>query len=177
MKSDDTTKQSKSPEAGSVDVNRRTVLLGTTVLTTAAVAGVMPTTPVNAADTLPPADAKFQGQIGTYYTDSKAEIPALPSAPDGAPNILLVLLDDVGFGHTSTFGGPVEYSRSAKTGRRGASLQSIPYHGAVFADPRCAPVRAAITIQCTPASSWNWQRAFRVTTADGRRRPPASPIL
>jgi len=41
------------------------------------------------------------------YTDSQAEIPAMHSAPEGAPNVLLVLLDDVGFGHTSTFGGPV----------------------------------------------------------------------
>ena len=138
MKSDDTTKQSKSPEAGSIDVNRRTVLLGTTVLTTAAVAGVMPTTPVKAADALPPADAKFQGQIGTYYTDSKAEIPALPSAPDGAPNILLVLLDDVGFGHTSTFGGPANTPVLQKLADEG--LRYNRFHTTAL----CSPTRAAL---------------------------------
>ena len=36
-----------------------------------------------------------------------ADVPVLPSAPDGAPNVLVVLLNDVGFGHASTFGGPV----------------------------------------------------------------------
>jgi len=44
MKSDHTTKRSKSPDVGSADVSRRTVLVGTTALPTAAVAGVMPTT-------------------------------------------------------------------------------------------------------------------------------------
>ncbi|WP_199272125.1 hypothetical protein [Paraburkholderia acidiphila] len=31
----------------------------------------------------------------------------LPKPPKGAPNVLLILLDDVGFGQASTFGGPV----------------------------------------------------------------------
>ena len=31
----------------------------------------------------------------------------MPAAPVGAPNVLLILLDGMGFGHTSTFGGPV----------------------------------------------------------------------
>jgi arylsulfatase len=39
-----------------------------------------------------------------------------PSPPDGAPNVLLVLIDDAGFGNASTFGGPIEtpnYTRIA----------------------------------------------------------------
>ena len=138
MKNDDTTKQSKSPEVGSIDVNRRTVLLGTTVLTTAAVTGAMPATPANAADTLPPPDAKFQGQIGTYYTNSKAEIPALPSAPEGAPNVLLILLDDVGFGQTSTFGGPVNTPVLQKLADEG--LRYNQFHTTAL----CSPSRAAL---------------------------------
>lgn len=59
------------------------------------------------SDTLPPPPRKFRGRIGTLYTDSRADVPAMPGAPAGAPNVLLILLDDVGFGHTSTFGGPV----------------------------------------------------------------------
>jgi arylsulfatase A-like enzyme len=31
----------------------------------------------------------------------------MPSAPPGAPNVLLILRDDVGFGHARTFGGRV----------------------------------------------------------------------
>ena len=59
------------------------------------------------SDTLPPPPRKFQGRIGTLYSDSQADVPAMPAAPAGAPNVLLILLDDIGFGHTSTFGGPV----------------------------------------------------------------------
>ena len=39
--------------------------------------------------------------------------------PDSAPNVLLIMLDDVGFGSAATFGGPVEMpavSEIAKTG-------------------------------------------------------------
>jgi len=50
-------------------------------------------------DVLPPAERAFEGKVGTYYSDSVADVPVLPSAPDGAPNVLVVLLNDVGFGH------------------------------------------------------------------------------
>src|SRR5215510_9345925 len=58
------------------------------------------------SDVLPLPDPRFRGRIGNTYADSEAEIMSLPSVPPGAPNVLLVLLDDVGFGQTSTFGGP-----------------------------------------------------------------------
>src|SRR5262245_24042266 len=63
--------------------------------------------PALLSDILPLQDAKFTGRIGSSYADSKPDIISLPKAPTGAPNVLLVLLDDVGFGQTSTFGGPV----------------------------------------------------------------------
>jgi hypothetical protein len=47
---------------------------------------------------------------GTINLRAKVFVPNYPQpikAPEGAPNILLVLLDDLGFGATSTFGGPV----------------------------------------------------------------------
>ena len=59
-----------------------------------------------------------------------------PTAPEGAPNVLLVLIDDAGFGNPSTFGGPIQtpnYTR-ARGGR--AALQPVPCHGAVLPDPR-----------------------------------------
>ena len=40
--------------------------------------------------------------------------------PDGAPNVLLVLIDDAGFGNAGTFGGPIDtpnYTRIAQAGR------------------------------------------------------------
>lgn len=49
---------------------------------------------------LPPPEPEFKGSIGETYKDSTPDFsPALPlTAPQGAPNILIVLLDDVGFG-------------------------------------------------------------------------------
>jgi len=59
------------------------------------------------SDILPLTAPRFKGRIGNTYADSEADVISLPTAPAGAPNVLLVLLDDVGFGQTSTFGGPV----------------------------------------------------------------------
>ena len=47
-------------------------------------------------------------KISLTYKDSVADFPKPLQAPDGAPNILLVILDDVGFGWPSVFGGLVE---------------------------------------------------------------------
>ena len=47
----------------------------------------------------------FEGKIGKTYKDSEADWQAPVAAPAGAPNVIVILLDDVGFGQTSTFGG------------------------------------------------------------------------
>jgi len=70
-----------------------------------------PSTRPQLSDILPLPEPRFKGSIGTSYADSKADLIALPTAPVGAPNVLLILLDDVGFGQTSTFGGPVNRQR------------------------------------------------------------------
>ncbi|WP_300656475.1 hypothetical protein, partial [Pseudomonas sp.] len=56
---------------------------------------------------LPLADPAFQGQVGTTFADSTTDFPQPHSAPAGAPNVVLILLDDLGFGQPGTFGGPV----------------------------------------------------------------------
>src|SRR5262249_36755004 len=57
---------------------------------------------------LPRPDFHFQGAIGRTYLDSdKAEFPQPAKAPKGAPNIVLILLDDAGFGQFGTFGGGI----------------------------------------------------------------------
>lgn len=52
-------------------------------------------------------DAAFKGKIGRTENDSSPDWPKAPRAAAGAPNIVLILLDDVGFGASSTFGGAV----------------------------------------------------------------------
>jgi len=41
-----------------------------------------------------------------------------PEAPPGSPNVLLVLIDDAGFGNPSTFGGPISSKISHAAPRR-----------------------------------------------------------
>ncbi len=56
---------------------------------------------------LPLPASKFEGKINEYYTNSKPDWPKLPTPPKGAPNVVIIVLDDVGFGQVGTFGGPV----------------------------------------------------------------------
>ena len=57
---------------------------------------------------LPRPDFRFPGEVGRTYLDSdKAQFPQPVQAPRGAPNVVLILLDDAGFGQFSTFGGGV----------------------------------------------------------------------
>src|SRR5688572_5577462 len=63
---------------------------------------------VLAADVLPYPESPFEGKIGFSTKDSIPDWPKLVTAPKGAPNILLIMLDDVGFGDTSAFGRPAQ---------------------------------------------------------------------
>jgi hypothetical protein len=60
------------------------------------------------------------------------------AAPEGAPNILLVLIDDAGFGNPSTFGGPIStptFSRVADDGLR---------YNACHVTALCSPTRVSL---------------------------------
>src|SRR3989442_3695210 len=56
---------------------------------------------------LPPPDLKFGGVIKQKATESKAWWPPRVVPPKGAPNVLLIMTDDCGFGSPSTFGGAI----------------------------------------------------------------------
>src|SRR5262245_26002347 len=90
------------------------------------------------SDTLPLPEPRFQGRIGSTYTDSEPDIIPLPAAPAGAPNVLVVLLDDVGFGQTSTFGGPVNTPTLQRLADEG--LRYNRFHTTAL----CSPTRAAL---------------------------------
>jgi arylsulfatase len=66
------------------------------------------TAPASAQDQLPKPDPAFKGKIGQTYKDSTPSYPKPLEAPKGSPNVLLILLDDVGFGMCSPFGGSIE---------------------------------------------------------------------
>ncbi len=56
---------------------------------------------------LPKATPAFGGDISRIITESTPQKLKAQTTPDGAPNILLIMLDDVGFGSFGNFGGPV----------------------------------------------------------------------
>src|SRR5215510_8090758 len=59
-------------------------------------------------EVLPRPDFHFTGEVGrTYLESDPAQFPKMVQAPAGAPNILLILIDDCGFGQYSTFGGGI----------------------------------------------------------------------
>ena len=87
---------------------------------------------------LPPPTPPFGGRIGPTAETSKAEAPHIVRAPAGAPNIVVVLLDDVGFAQFGTFGGAIPtpaLDRLAKDG-----LRYNRYHTTAI----CSPTRAAM---------------------------------
>src|SRR6266481_4075277 len=76
---------------------------------------------------LPPPDPTFGGVIKEKATESKSWWPPRIVPPKGAPNVLLIMTDDVGFGAPSTFGGVVPtpaLDRIAKAGLRYTQFHS-----------------------------------------------------
>jgi arylsulfatase A-like enzyme len=89
-------------------------------------------------NTLPHTKPPFNGKIGRTAAESTPDFPQGVEAPEGAPNILLILTDDVGFGASSTFGGPVQTP----------TLQELADHGLRYTmfhtTALCSPTRAAL---------------------------------
>ena len=61
---------------------------------------------------LPIPPAPFKGTIGLRAKESTPSFPAAVAAPDGAPNVVLILLDDVGFGASTPSAVPSRRRRS-----------------------------------------------------------------
>ena len=93
---------------------------------------------VVAGTVLPRPDAPFRGRIGLRTSESEKDFPAEVRAPAGAPNVIVILTDDVGFGASSTFGGPIPtptFDRLAASG-----LRFNQFHTTAL----CSPTRAAL---------------------------------
>ncbi len=88
---------------------------------------------------LPIPDRGFGGVAGRTLHDSVADwsIVAGAKAPEGAPNVLVVLIDDAGFGNPDTFGGPVSTPNLTRVGQQGVLYNR--FHVTAI----CSPTRAA----------------------------------
>lgn len=87
---------------------------------------------------LPRNEQPFGGVINPVVADSTPVTPSIDYPPDGAPNVVVVLLDDVGFGAPSTFGGPVPTPTLDRIAQAG--LRYNQFHTTAL----CSPTRAAL---------------------------------
>jgi len=89
---------------------------------------------------LPIPDQRYQGLITYDAKDPSSSFPAIEPLrpPEDAPNVLVILLDDVGFGASSAFGGPC--STPAAELLAGNGLKYTRFHTTAL----CSPTRAAL---------------------------------
>ena len=83
-------------------------------------------------------DPDYKGVIGKTLAESKEYWPEPVTAPKNAPNVVWILLDDVGFGATSAFGGLINTPTFEKLADGG--LRYTNFHTTAI----CAPTRAAL---------------------------------
>jgi arylsulfatase A-like enzyme len=80
----------------------------------------------------------FAGKIGRTMVQSKPDWPPRPQAPEGAPNIVVILCDDVGYSDFGCFGSEIptpNIDRLAEDGLRYTNFHVMPM---------CSPTRAAL---------------------------------
>ena len=89
-------------------------------------------------DQLPPPPQKFGGKIERDAKDSRPFWPARVVPPKGAPNVLLIITDDAGYGVASTFGGVIPTPALDRIANAG--LRYTNFHSTAL----CSPTRAAL---------------------------------
>ena len=91
-------------------------------------------------EALPIPDRPYEGDLPLDAKDPQATFPPIDALhpPDGSPNVLLVLLDDVGFAASSAFGGPIATPTAERLAANG--LKYNRFHTTAL----CAPTRAAL---------------------------------
>lgn len=87
---------------------------------------------------IPRGTRPFKGKIDRSYADSEPSRLQLEQPAKGKPNVLLVMLDDVGFGTCSTFGGPIPTPGVDKVAEAG--LRYNQFHTTAL----CSPTRASL---------------------------------
>ena len=87
---------------------------------------------------IPTPTPPFAGDIQPNLIDSMPAWPPTVAPPKGSPNVLLVLIDDAGFGSNSVFGGVVPTPTLEKLAKRG--LRYTQMHNTAL----CSPTRAAL---------------------------------
>jgi arylsulfatase len=88
---------------------------------------------------LPRPDFHFQGNVGRTIAESDApQFPQMVRPPAGAPNVVIILIDDVGYGQFGTFGGQTPTPGLDRLAAEG--LRYTRFHTTAL----CSPTRAAL---------------------------------
>jgi arylsulfatase A-like enzyme len=87
---------------------------------------------------IPPPPPRFGGEIGLQASQSKPYWPPQVVPPKGAPNVLLIMTDDQGYGVSGTFGGVIPTPSMDRIARMG--LRYTQFHSTAL----CSPTRAAL---------------------------------
>ena len=98
---------------------------------------------------------QFNGKIAVDIRDSEPDwAPYLaPEAPEGAPNVLYLAWDDLGFATMDMYGGPVNCPNMRRIADSGVQVLELPHDSVVFADA---------SIACSPAATprrTGWRRS------------------
>ena len=91
---------------------------------------------------IPAPDVPFGGVIKKNALESTPFWQPRIAPPEGAPNVLLIITDDVGFGAPSTFGGVIPTPALGPHRRDGPALYQHAFDGALLADAGRADHRA-----------------------------------
>src|SRR5580658_10545657 len=83
-------------------------------------------------------DTSYQGTVGRTLAESKEWWPQPVKPPAGSPNVVWILIDDVGYGAAGTFGGLIQTPTFDSLANNG--LRYTNFHTAAI----CAPTRAAL---------------------------------
>ena len=91
-------------------------------------------------------NAEFQGKIAKSYEDSVEWWPEDPQPPEGAPNVIIFLLDDTGFAQLGSFGGLIDTPNIDKLAENGVRFNN--FHTTAL----CSPSRASLMAGRNPHS-------------------------
>ncbi len=81
---------------------------------------------------------EFQGRVGRWYHESEPWWPEPNRAPAGAPNVVIVLLDDVGFAQFGPYGSDIETPTFDRLAAGGLTFTNFHTTGL------CSPTRACV---------------------------------
>ncbi|MGF9761872.1 arylsulfatase [Microvirga sp. 0TCS3.31] len=131
--------ESSRMEKNARDLRRAKYTVTSVLITLAlgATAALAQTPSTTTGAQIPMAAPTFKGVVEDTYKTSRPDFPQPVTPPQGAPNILLVLIDDLGFAGTSAYGGLIPTPNIDRLAAQGLRYNAM--HNAAL----CSPSRAA----------------------------------